>query len=84
MALRSLVLQGLPRIIEEARAQVDGKITDTAHAFAPQPVKGSQAYFMHAVLREWPDDSAKQLLVNTGDPMVAGNSQITIYDIVLP
>lgn len=39
---------------------------------------------MHAVLHDWPDDKANQLLVNTKDAMVKGYSKLFIYDIVLP
>jgi hypothetical protein len=39
---------------------------------------------MHAVLHDWPDDKAKQLLENTRDAMVQGYSKLLIYDIVLP
>ncbi|OJJ83933.1 uncharacterized protein ASPGLDRAFT_58335 [Aspergillus glaucus CBS 516.65] len=79
----SLVLQDVPEVI--AKAQVDKKITAMSHDFfLPQPVKRSRAYFMHAVLHDWPDDKAKQLLVNTKDAMVKGYSKLFIYDIVLP
>ncbi|KAJ5360888.1 Winged helix-turn-helix transcription repressor DNA-binding [Penicillium concentricum] len=79
----SLVLQDLPEVI--GKATVDDKITAMVHDFfLPQPVKGSRAYFMHAVLHDWPDDKAKQLLVNTKNAMVKGYSKLFIYDIVLP
>lgn len=79
----SLVLQDLPEII--TNAQVDEKITAMSHDFfLPQPVKGSRAYFMHAVLHDWPDDKANQLLVNTRDAMIKGYSKLFVYDIVLP
>ncbi|KAJ5747021.1 uncharacterized protein N7511_008717 [Penicillium nucicola] len=79
----ALVLQDLPEII--ANAHVDEKITAMAHDFfLPQPVKGSRAYFMHAVLHDWPDDKATQLLENTRDAMIEGYSKLFIYDIVLP
>lgn len=39
---------------------------------------------MHAVLHDWPDDKAKQLLMNTRDAMIKGYSKLFIYDIVLP
>lgn len=39
---------------------------------------------MHAVLHDWPDDKAKQLLENTRDAMTKGYSKLFIYDIVLP
>ncbi|KAL2811281.1 S-adenosyl-L-methionine-dependent methyltransferase [Aspergillus granulosus] len=79
----SLVLQDLPEIIE--KAQVDEKITAMVHDFfLPQPVTGSRAYFMHAILHDWPDDKALQLLQHTRDAMVKGYSKLFVYDIVLP
>ncbi|KAH7123485.1 S-adenosyl-L-methionine-dependent methyltransferase [Dactylonectria estremocensis] len=79
----ALVLQDLPEII--ARAKVDDKISAIAHDFfLPQPVKGSRAYFMHAVLHDWPDDKATELLQNTRDAMVKGYSKLFVYDIVVP
>ncbi|KAJ6172591.1 hypothetical protein N7470_001658 [Penicillium chermesinum] len=79
----SLVLQDLPEVI--ARANVDEKITAMVHDFfLPQPVKGGRAYFLHAVLHDWPYDKSKQLLENTRDAMKKGYSKLFIYDIVLP
>ncbi|KAJ5585115.1 uncharacterized protein N7459_004915 [Penicillium hispanicum] len=79
----SLVLQDLPEVI--ATAKVDSKIQAMAHDFfLPQPVKGSRAYFMHAVLHDWPDHKAKELLVNTREAMTKGYSKLFVYDIVLP
>lgn len=79
----ALVLQDLPEVI--ARANVDKKITALAHDFfLPQPIKGSRAYFMHAVLHDWPDAKATELLQNTRDVMVKGYSKLFVYDIVLP
>ncbi|KAG7434023.1 O-methyltransferase [Fusarium oxysporum f. sp. raphani] len=78
-----LVLQDLPEIIE--RADVDEKITAMAHDFfKPQPVKGSRAYFMHAVVHDWPDAQAIQSLQSTKDAMTKGYSKLFVYDIVLP
>ncbi|KAF5536709.1 hypothetical protein FPHYL_12919 [Fusarium phyllophilum] len=79
----ALVLQDLPEIIE--RADVDEKIMAMAHDFfKPQPAKGARAYFMHAVLHDWPDAQATQLLQNTKDAMTKGYSKLFVYDIVLP
>ncbi|KAE8391694.1 O-methyltransferase-domain-containing protein [Aspergillus alliaceus] len=78
----SLILQDLPEIISGLK--VDSKITAMAHDFfLPQPVKGSRAYFLHAVLHDWPDDKALQLLVNTRHAMVKGYSKLFIYDMVI-
>ncbi|KAL4902301.1 hypothetical protein BDW74DRAFT_62771 [Aspergillus multicolor] len=81
----SLVLQDLPEIIEVAKGQVDSRVTAMVHDFfTPQPVRGSRAYFLHAVLHDWPDDQATLLLHNTRDAMMPGYSKLIIYDIVLP
>ncbi|KAJ9347741.1 hypothetical protein DTO027B9_8892 [Paecilomyces variotii] len=80
---RSLILQDLPEVI--ANVKVDKRIKAmTYDFFLPQPVQGSRAYFMHAVLHDWPDDKAKQLLSNTRDAMVKGYSKLFIYEVVLP
>jgi hypothetical protein len=39
---------------------------------------------MHAVLHDWPDNKAKELLMNTRKAMIKGYSKLFIYDIVLP
>ncbi|PKS08432.1 hypothetical protein jhhlp_005143 [Lomentospora prolificans] len=79
----ALVLQDLPEII--AKANVDEKITAMVHDFfQPQPIKGSRAYFMHAVLHDWPDAQATQLLQHTRDAMVKDYSKLFVYDIVMP
>ena len=39
---------------------------------------------MHAVLHDWPDHKAKEILVNTREAREKGYSKLFIYDIVLP
>lgn len=86
----SLVLQDLPEIISVAEAQIkgtpkEGVIVPMSHDFfTPQPVKDARAYFMHAVLHDWPDDKATLLLQNTREAMKKGYSKLFVYDIVLP
>ncbi|KAJ5681585.1 uncharacterized protein N7477_001525, partial [Penicillium maclennaniae] len=77
----SLILQDLPEII--ANAQVDKKISARIRTFANRNITGSRAYFMHAVLHDWPDEKAKKLLENTRAAMVKGYSKLFVYDIVL-
>ncbi|KAK3328779.1 O-methyltransferase-domain-containing protein [Apodospora peruviana] len=80
-----LVLQDLPEIIAKAKETVDSRITAMAHDFfTEQPVKGARAYFMHAVLHDWPLAEATKLLRNTRDAMTRGYSKLFVYDIVLP
>ncbi|KAL5360168.1 S-adenosyl-L-methionine-dependent methyltransferase [Aspergillus floccosus] len=79
----SLVLQDLPEVI--ANVNLDKKITPMVHDFfLPQPVKGSRAYFLHAVLHDWPDEKAKVLLGNLRDAMKKGYSKLFIYEVVVP
>ncbi|KAF5664277.1 O-methyltransferase [Fusarium heterosporum] len=79
----SLVLQDLPEIIE--RVKVDDKITaQVQDFFTPQSIKGSRAYFMHAVLHDWPNHEAIKILTHTRDAMTKGYSKLFIYDIVVP
>lgn len=39
---------------------------------------------MHAVLHDWPNDKAKEILTNTKDAMTKGYSKLFIYEVVLP
>lgn len=39
---------------------------------------------MHAVLHDWADDKAKQILENIKDAMTRGYSKLFIYEVVLP
>ncbi|TRX95590.1 hypothetical protein FHL15_003548 [Xylaria flabelliformis] len=47
-------------------------------------VLGSRSYYMHAVLHDWPDDTATQVLKNTAEAMIKGYSRLLIVDMVLP
>lgn len=39
---------------------------------------------MHAVLHDWPDAKAKELLHNIKEAMVKGYSKLFIYEVVVP
>jgi hypothetical protein len=96
----SLVLQDLPEIIVNAQVDkkvkamshdfflpqpVKGESLDNlTQSLIYSQLIGSRAYFMHAVLHDWPDDKAKHLLGNTRDAMTKGYSKLFVYDIVLP
>lgn len=96
----ALVLQDLPEIIAKAQVddKITAMVHDfwlpqpvkgkgscyRRHITKLTWNPGSRAYFMHAVLHDWPDDKAKQLLANTRDAMVKGYSKLFVYDIVLP
>ncbi|KAK5626322.1 hypothetical protein RRF57_002037 [Xylaria bambusicola] len=76
----SLVLEDLPEVVSGA-TNLNEKIKAISHdMFKPQPVKGSRAYYFHAVLHDWSDSAATQILKNTVEVMKRGYSR----DMVLP
>ncbi|KAI0026143.1 S-adenosyl-L-methionine-dependent methyltransferase [Xylariomycetidae sp. FL0641] len=80
----SLVLQDLPDVLTGAKG-LSGKIKPMPHdMFTPQPVKGSRAYYFHAVFHDWPDAKAIEILKNAAAAMKPGYSKLLINDIVLP
>ncbi|KAK3942464.1 O-methyltransferase-domain-containing protein [Diplogelasinospora grovesii] len=84
----SLVLQDLPEVISAVKtgSKVDPKMIKPMafDLFKPQPVANSRAYFMHAVLHDWPDQQALEILENLKPAMKRGYSKLLICDIVIP
>ncbi|KAI0434256.1 putative O-methyltransferase [Xylaria sp. FL1042] len=80
----SLVLQDLPEVLRGAK-ELSQKIKVMPHdMFQPQLVKGSRAYYFHAVFHDWPDSVATQILRRTAEVMKEGYSRVLIQDMVLP
>lgn len=80
----SLVLQDLPELIAIAETTLDSKIKAIAlDFFTHQPVQDSRAYFLHAVLHDWPDETAMKLLANVKAAMKPGYSKLLVCDIVI-
>ena len=83
----ALVLQDLAEMIEKARAALDPKSKPMAHDFfKPQPAetRGARAYFLHAVLHDWPEAEAIRILGHLREAMVAGYSKLFVYEVVVP
>lgn len=80
-----LVLQEVPQAIEAARAAgLHPRLELQAHDFfTPQPVKGARAYFLRAVLHDWPDDACRKILSHLRDAMAPGFSKLLISDCVI-
>ncbi|KAF8211317.1 S-adenosyl-L-methionine-dependent methyltransferase [Mycena galopus ATCC 62051] len=79
----SLVLQDTEDVI--AMAKVDSRVRVMAHNFfTPQPLRGSRIYFMHAVLHDWSDPEALDILGNLAPAFKRGYSKLLIADIVIP
>ncbi|KAH8800688.1 putative O-methyltransferase [Xylogone sp. PMI_703] len=80
----SLILEDLPETIAAANLAQDKFKVIGYDFFEPQPVKGSRAYFMHAVLHDWPEEKAVEILKHIAAVMKPGYSKVLINDIVLP
>ena len=80
-----LILQDLPEVIEEAKAlgNLDGIEAMAYDFFQPQPIKGAKAYYLHAILHDWPDKQAKQILENQCAAMQPG-SILLVNEACLP
>ncbi|KAK4170745.1 S-adenosyl-L-methionine-dependent methyltransferase [Triangularia setosa] len=77
----SLVLQDLPNILKGVdvgpviKAQPPDFLT-------PQPAEseGARVYFMHNVLHDWPDETAKNILQTLAPAMKKGYSRLLIHE----
>ncbi|CAJ2502620.1 Uu.00g100140.m01.CDS01 [Anthostomella pinea] len=77
----SLVLQDLPDILKNVESGDNAAITIQPHDFfTPEPVKGARAYFMHNVLHDWPDATAKRIIENIAGAMEKGYSKLLVHE----
>ncbi|RYP75950.1 hypothetical protein DL769_003716 [Monosporascus sp. CRB-8-3] len=51
--------------------------------FSPQPVKGAKYYYLRAILHNWDDDKAVQILANIV-PAMSADSLVLIDEVVIP
>ncbi|ETS85416.1 hypothetical protein PFICI_03441 [Pestalotiopsis fici W106-1] len=94
-----LFVQDLPGIVDaqneldqkavhEGRPRLDSRISRMKHDFYnPQPLLGARAYFLHAVLHDWPDADCIRIyfvVERIRDAMTKGYSKLLIYEVVLP
>ncbi|KAI0035464.1 S-adenosyl-L-methionine-dependent methyltransferase [Vararia minispora EC-137] len=88
------ILQDLEKVVKydapkywEAQmpsALTDGRVTFQAiDFFEAQPVKNAAVYFMRAIIHDWPDEKAKQIMKVVRD--AAGpNSKLVVFDAIMP
>ncbi|KAL8846834.1 MAG: hypothetical protein Q9221_008092 [Calogaya cf. arnoldii] len=83
----SLVLEDLPEVVAAVKLTTN-KIRIVGHdLFEPdtvQPVQGSRAYYMHAVLHDWSGETSVKFLKQVAVVMKPGYSKVLINDIVIP
>ncbi|GAB1193998.1 hypothetical protein APSETT444_003235 [Aspergillus pseudonomiae] len=83
----SLVLEDLPDVVASVTLATDTIKTVGHDLFAPnavQPVRWSRAYYMHAVLHDWSDETSVKILKQVAAVMKPGYSKVLINDIVIP
>lgn len=82
----SLVLQDLPDFLKGVEADLAGAgaaIAVRPHDFfTPQPAesRGARVYFMHNVLHDWPDETARKILQTLAPAMEKGYSRLLIHE----
>ncbi|KAJ5400903.1 hypothetical protein N7465_011392 [Penicillium sp. CMV-2018d] len=83
----SLVLEDLPEVVGPVELTTE-KIRTVPHDLFEegvlQPIEGARAYFMHAVLHDWSDETSVKILKQIAAVMKPGYSKILINDIVIP
>ncbi|KAF2163948.1 hypothetical protein M409DRAFT_68194 [Zasmidium cellare ATCC 36951] len=81
-----LVLQDRPSVLEEAKASgMHRQIETMPHDFfQPNPVHGARAYFEHAVVHDWPDKEARQILMQMKSGMLPGYGKILLMETIMP
>ncbi|KAJ5091099.1 hypothetical protein NUU61_005969 [Penicillium alfredii] len=84
-----LILEDLPRVIEDARAAVNldaMKIETISYDFfaEEQPVKGARVYYFRNIFHDWSDDKARIIFKNLVKSMERGYSKILMEEYILP
>lgn len=76
-----LVLQDLKETVEKAQEMAG--VEKTVHDFfTPQPVQAPRAFYLHSILHDWPDDSARSILRNLR-PACAPHTKLLINENVI-
>lgn len=78
----SLVFQDLPSVITQAKTRtLPPNLHGMSHDFfKPQPIHGARAYFMRAVLHDWPDVDCHTILTHLHKVMIPGYSKLLVDD----
>ncbi|CAO2653517.1 Nn.00g029280.m01.CDS01 [Neocucurbitaria sp. VM-36] len=90
--LKKVVVQDLPEVIEEARANPIPQAADVADRlefqaysfFDPQPVQDADAYLFRHVFHDWPNQKAEEIIRNVLPSMKSGSRLIVAEYILYP
>ncbi|KAL9002867.1 MAG: hypothetical protein Q9188_004233 [Gyalolechia gomerana] len=79
------VLQDLPAALGDVDALKEHNIEAMEYDFfTPQPIKGAKAYYLRAILHDWPDLACREILTTTAAAMRKGYFKLLIDELVLP
>ncbi|OCL05271.1 S-adenosyl-L-methionine-dependent methyltransferase [Glonium stellatum] len=78
-----LILQDLPVVIDSVQDLPAGIEAMPHDFFAQQPIRGARAYYLRAILHDWPDKQAHKILGSIKEAMSEG-SILLIDEIPLP
>ncbi|KAJ5092114.1 S-adenosyl-L-methionine-dependent methyltransferase [Penicillium alfredii] len=79
-----LILQDLPRTIDQI-SQLDSRIEAMPYDFlTPQPIHGARAYYLHQILHDYPDDRCVEIIEQVKRAMTPGYSKLLINEHVIP
>ncbi|KAF7368965.1 4-O-methyltransferase 1 [Mycena venus] len=67
-----------PELIDSERVKLQ-----VHNFFEPQPVKDAAVYFMRVVIHDWPDVTAKEIMLNTRKA-ASKDSKLVLFDLVMP
>ncbi|MCJ1312816.1 hypothetical protein MMC25_006492 [Agyrium rufum] len=76
-----LVLQDLPKVVQNIGNLPAGIESKGHDFFTSQPIKGACIYYMHTVLHDWPDAEAVKILANIV-PAMGPDSRLLLNEIV--
>jgi len=79
-----VILQDLPRVIEDISEPLSGVEKMGYDFFTPQPIKGALIYYIRRCLHDWSDGECVKILKVIGAAMVPGVSRVLIAEMVVP
>ncbi|TIC92873.1 O-methyltransferase af390-400 [Colletotrichum higginsianum] len=78
-----LYLEDLGEVIADADAKsiIPATVNKLEYNFfTPQPIKDARAYYLRHIIHDWPDESAREILLMQKSAMKPGYSKLLIYD----
>lgn len=77
-----VIVQDQPSVV--SRIQIDEIEALAYDFFTPQPIEGARFYLFKQIIHDWDDKKAIEILKNTAQSMIHGQSTLLIDDYVLP